>query len=75
MENGKNVLAGDWVLLSEKRPCDQQEIIFFSEEVYVGVWWDIDDTVNGNMPGCFDDEIAKKDITHWMPFPKRPISR
>lgn len=65
--------CADWFLLSEKKPDSQQEIIFFSDDVYVGVWWDNSDTVNGNMPGCYDDNIDKKDITHWMPFPQKPI--
>lgn len=71
--DAKPVLCADWFLLSEKKPDNQQEIIFVSDYVYVGIWWDNSNTVNGNMPGCYDDEIAKKDITHWMPFPQKPI--
>ena len=71
--NANVLLCADWFLLTEKKPDNQQEIIFFSDYVYVGVWWDNSNTVNGNMPGCYDDEIAKKDITHWMSFPQKPI--
>jgi hypothetical protein len=71
--NANVLLCADWFLLTEKKPDNQQEIIFFSDYVYVGVWWDNSNTVNGNMPGCYDDEISKKDITHWMQFPQKPI--
>lgn len=66
-------LSDSWILLSEKKPDNKQEIIFFSDCVYVGVWWDSSNKVHGNEPGCYGCETEKKDITHWMPFPKKPI--
>lgn len=73
---------GEWVKLSEKEPADQEFVLVgdFSGRRYgackqnptvacYGDWYD-----DGNM--SWDDgdggDIHLKEVTHWMPMPKRP---
>lgn len=63
----------EWIKLSETQPDDIMDIIFVSDYEYVGTWYPGAKAVIGNRPGCYEDEINKKEITLWMPFPKKPI--
>jgi len=63
-----------WISLKEEKPKNNTEIIFYCGDVLVGNWYDIYDYVSSLGPLLVDD-IPKKSITHWMPYPKPPISQ
>ena len=40
-----------WNKLIDKAPKDQQKILFYSDDIYIGIWWDDNDDVNGTRAG------------------------
>ena len=70
-----NEFADEWISVGDDTPKNGQEIMFFSQVVYFGKWYEWSISVNANSVGCQYEEILKTEITHWKPIPKGPKSK
>jgi hypothetical protein len=62
----------NWISLNEQKPKHRQPILFWSDDVYIGVWYEHSNSVIGNVAGYQEDDVNKSCITHWMPLPEPP---
>ena len=63
----------EWISVKDRLPKPQQGILFCTKTaVYIGIFWGENKYVNGNMAGCYDEDVRLTEITHWMPLPKPP---